>query len=142
MIASLLSSGNAHMTGLITAESSAEGSNFHGVATMKKSLLGINSRALASNDCVSELVKGSAAYCKRLGFAKSVLTDRSGSFPKISVTTRASVRNGASCFRVCMLTSWEPWTPWTCTLGQLVTACRSECNKRLKKGRYLCLNPG
>lgn len=81
MIASLLSSGNAHMTGLITAESSAEGSNFHVSRRRndlkKKSLLGINSRALASNDCVSDSVKGSAAHCKRLGFGLSLQLNQS-----------------------------------------------------------------
>lgn len=33
-----------------------------------KSLLGINSRALTLNDCMSDLVKGSAVPCKYLGF--------------------------------------------------------------------------
>lgn len=76
MIASLLSSGNVHMTGLITAESSAGGSNFHVSRSRndlkKKSLLGINGRALVSYDCVSDPVKGSAAHCKRLGFGLSL----------------------------------------------------------------------
>lgn len=69
MIASLFSSSAAHMTGLITVESREVDSNFHvSQRHDDKSLLGINSRALTLNDCVSDLVKGSAAPCKHLGF--------------------------------------------------------------------------
>lgn len=69
MIASLFSSGAVYMTGLITVESRAAGSSFY-VSQRRddKSLLGMNSRALTLNDCVSDLVKGSAAPCKHLGF--------------------------------------------------------------------------
>lgn len=64
MIASLFSSGAAHMTGLITLEPGAAASSVRvSQRHDDKRLLGIKSRALTFNDCVSDLVKGSAAPC-------------------------------------------------------------------------------
>lgn len=68
MIASLFSSGAAHMTGLITVELRAADSNFHVSQRHNDKSLGINSRALTLNDCVSDLVKGSAGPCKHPDF--------------------------------------------------------------------------
>lgn len=63
MIASLFSSGTARMAGFITVGSRVAGSNFH--VSQRHD---VDARYLTLNDCMSDLVKGSAAPCKHHGF--------------------------------------------------------------------------